>query len=540
MPVSITNKLYSFVNGTANDADPVDAEITNLHTNDAALAVFTDASALGNVKEGLALTLRSDFTGTPATGDNGLLGVERGTSANVYLRWNEEFDRWESTQDGTNYIIFASTLTADPSTPVDGSFWYNSSSDEFKGRSNGTTATFITSVAGSSYPRSYQASARPVYVSASTFSVASVACRNTANTGDITKTTSTTVDISTTGINGVAQNGANLVGTITVTNGAATVVGVGTSFLTDFVVNDYFTTAGGVQKQIATIVDDLNMTVTVAYGANEAGVTYSRTLPGTITVNNGSSAIAGSGTAFATDFVIGDVIRTAGGQLRKITNVASNIAMTAESNFTSNEAAVAYKRGGEAINTWYYLYAIDNGPTPGLLLSPRNVIGGNTLVDKPSGYSSVRQLPFAVRNDASGNIIPFYIASGWPHNPEVMYRVSQTNYNGSTNTGTTNVKANGSDTSYTDIDLASFVPTISDVCHLACATTGLGFFSIRQNGDSTVGQMVQNSSTSNTGIMSVALFPQQTDASQIIEYNRLSGSTGIYIDVMGFTVTSLI
>jgi len=47
------------------------------------------------------LTLNSDETGTPS--QNGGLTIERGTSTNVELRWNETTDKWQYTNDGSTY-----------------------------------------------------------------------------------------------------------------------------------------------------------------------------------------------------------------------------------------------------------------------------------------------------------------------------------------------------------------------------------------------------------------------------------------------------
>jgi hypothetical protein len=47
------------------------------------------------------ITLNSNEAGTPS--ENAGIEVERGTSDNVTLRWNEGSDIWELTKDGTNY-----------------------------------------------------------------------------------------------------------------------------------------------------------------------------------------------------------------------------------------------------------------------------------------------------------------------------------------------------------------------------------------------------------------------------------------------------
>lgn len=47
------------------------------------------------------ITLNSNVTGSPT--ENAGIEIERGTSANVELRWNETNDTWEATRDGSTY-----------------------------------------------------------------------------------------------------------------------------------------------------------------------------------------------------------------------------------------------------------------------------------------------------------------------------------------------------------------------------------------------------------------------------------------------------
>ena len=47
------------------------------------------------------ITLNNDVTGTPS--ENAGIEVERGTATNVRIRWNESTDKWQFTNDGTNY-----------------------------------------------------------------------------------------------------------------------------------------------------------------------------------------------------------------------------------------------------------------------------------------------------------------------------------------------------------------------------------------------------------------------------------------------------
>jgi len=47
------------------------------------------------------IVLNNDVTGTPT--ENAGVEIERGTASNVLVRWNEGTDRWEFTNDGSNY-----------------------------------------------------------------------------------------------------------------------------------------------------------------------------------------------------------------------------------------------------------------------------------------------------------------------------------------------------------------------------------------------------------------------------------------------------
>lgn len=55
--------------------------------------------------------LNSDETGAPT--ENAGIEVERGTSTNTTLRWNETLDRWEFTNDGTTYYAIVTAHTGE-------------------------------------------------------------------------------------------------------------------------------------------------------------------------------------------------------------------------------------------------------------------------------------------------------------------------------------------------------------------------------------------------------------------------------------------
>lgn len=57
------------------------------------------------------IVLNSNATGAPT--ENAGLEIERGSSTNVQIRWNETSDKWEITEDGTTYYDIATTFYVD-------------------------------------------------------------------------------------------------------------------------------------------------------------------------------------------------------------------------------------------------------------------------------------------------------------------------------------------------------------------------------------------------------------------------------------------
>ena len=76
------------------------------------------------------ITLNAAVTGAPTL--NGEIEVNRGTSTDVRIRWNEGSDLWEYTNDGTNYSRIGSALMtvsdAPPASPYTGDLWFESDS----------------------------------------------------------------------------------------------------------------------------------------------------------------------------------------------------------------------------------------------------------------------------------------------------------------------------------------------------------------------------------------------------------------------------
>ena len=74
------------------------------------------------------IILNNNATGAPSQ-DAGI-EIERGTSTNVQIRWNETTDKWQFTNDGTTYNDLgaggATISDTPPASPVTGQLWYES------------------------------------------------------------------------------------------------------------------------------------------------------------------------------------------------------------------------------------------------------------------------------------------------------------------------------------------------------------------------------------------------------------------------------
>lgn len=345
---------------------------------------------------------------------------------------------------------------------------------EYKTLTAGTNIT-ITHAANSvtltgNINKRFQGTAAPLYVSATTFTVGFINCRNSSDTNDLIKDTSTTVDISTVGV----LNGINL----------------------------------------------------------------SSNLAGTVTITGSSTTVTGTGTAFTTDFSVGDVITPNGGNPRRITVISSNTSMTLESSTSgSTLTGVTYKRGGRAVNTHYYLYAISDGTTPGLLLTPRNAAGGASVTgDFPSGYTLYRQLAFTCRLDASANMLAFTVGEGWPVRPKIILSVPGSIISG------------GTATSYTTISLNSFVPPVARLVDLDASTsvnaaTSNNFIALlRETGTSNTRNAGWSGFNSGNGayiLNQLNVVNQRCDSSQQIDYACGGSGQTLSLLVNAFTITEV-
>jgi len=96
----------------------------NLTVNGTTTTLNTETLAV----EDNIIVLNNNVTGAPST--NAGIEVERGSSTNVQLRWNETTDKWQFTNDGSTYTDLgaggASISDTPPASPVPGQIWFES------------------------------------------------------------------------------------------------------------------------------------------------------------------------------------------------------------------------------------------------------------------------------------------------------------------------------------------------------------------------------------------------------------------------------
>ena len=127
---------------TSNNITVGDFICSNLTVNGTTTTVNSNTVNIGDN----ILTLNSDEAGTPS--QNAGLEIERGTSTNVSLRWNEGNDKWEFTNDGTNYSNIASSSDTYTDADVDTHLNRSSPTSGYVLSWNGTDYAWVAQTAG--------------------------------------------------------------------------------------------------------------------------------------------------------------------------------------------------------------------------------------------------------------------------------------------------------------------------------------------------------------------------------------------------------
>jgi hypothetical protein len=194
--------------------------------------------------------------------------------------------------------------------------------------------------------------------------------------------------------------------------------------------------------------------------------------------------------------------------------------------------------GSEASNTWYYVYLIGktDGTVSAMFSTVNESVSGSISFANASGYTLKRQLPLAVRNDGSSNIIPFVVGDGWPHRPRIHYDVPYRGYSATGTAGVTEFLTNGSSTSFAAASAAAFIPPISQFgFFVLCNAGSANGVAIRPTGSSHTGIEVAGSNIGNPPPI-----PCKTNSAQSIDYDKIYGAgANIWLAVESYVVTEL-
>jgi hypothetical protein len=218
---------------------------------------------------------------------------------------------------------------------------------------------------------------------------------------------------------------------------------------------------------------------------------------------------------------------------RNSTNTAD---ITLSSNKTcvlSSSGAGGLDTGAEASSTWYYVYLIQKSSdgTNACLLSVTNEASAGTIT-QPSGYDLKRQLPLAIRNDGSSNIIPFVVGQGWPYRPKILYRDFE-------ESSVFRVLNGGTATSFTGVSMVTLVPPISKLATIE--TEALYVSNNVQMWVRPTGSALSTGINCGVGTVGGAwmFMDIRTDASQSIDYIMQANTSSATIYVQGFVVTEV-
>ncbi len=400
----------------------------------------------------------------------------------------------------------------------------------------------------------------PVYSNSTQFTVQQISCRNSANTDTISKSTATTVDVSTVGLNGCAQSGTSLLlGTVATTSGSTTVSGTNTSFLTDFQVGDVISVSGAQDRRISSIASNTSLTVESNFVTTISGAAYFR---GGRAPNTFYNLYAISDTVSNTGLVLSTRNTSAGDSMVDLpgsVSTVSTVDATADTITTSSNhnlragLAFQFKDSGSGslptgltFNTTYYASIVSSTVFKVHTTQADAVAGVNninftgsksgTVIITYTSYTNVRQLAFCIRTNAdttTPTIIAFYIVDGWPSRPLIIYNTVYDEVTFSNTT--TGILTAGVSTSFADVSTSTWIPAISRV--------GLFWFWASNNVRINLRAKGSPSSTGIPTSLSSQNISQERimdiDSNRIIQYQNSSGVSGVNIAVRGFIISEV-
>lgn len=137
-------------------------------------------------------------------------------------------------------------------------------------------------------------------------------------------------------------------------------------------------------------------------GTGQGGRLESAALAGTI-ATNGTTTVTGTGTAFLTDFQVGDCILAVDpGEYRQITAIANDTSLTVNTAFGSSDPNTAYLRTSMALLGTTHVYAIYNPST--LVVDVAFSGRPSTPTDLPAGFTVFRRIGAFLIDSSADNL----------------------------------------------------------------------------------------------------------------------------------------
>ena len=292
-------------------------------------------------------------------------------------------------------------------------------------------------------PKGYALGLLVRYASATTCTIGVGSCRSSDDVRDISLSSQVTVDITTTGANGLDEETLSGTGS---TDGSSTLTGSGTSFLTAFGTRDLTgtisssgtTVTGTSTKFLSEVsVDDL-------IGNSSKG--YYRI---TAIASDTSLTIASApGSAFSSEAAkcVENPTVSAGSDKRRVNTITSDTALTATTAFSNGGAGQTVKAGVEpSVDSWFAAWVISGGSgTAGFLSTQRT-----TLLNPPSGYDLAARRIGWLRN--STDLLASYQV-GAEEERDVIWEIANAA------NGTQVLTAGNSSGAWTDVVCSSVAP----------------------------------------------------------------------------------
>jgi hypothetical protein len=258
------------------------------------------------------------------------------------------------------------------------------------------------------------------------------------------------------------------------------------------------------------------------------------TLASAVTALENSAGLQGYIRGLTVSYVSASSVQVGVGQCRNSTNTQLITIGTPLTVAITSAGAGGLDAGTEANNTWYYVYVIKKSSDASIsaLISTVNEQASGTIT-LPSGYDVKRQLPVALRNDAAGNFVPFFMTGAYDR-PYILYQGSQTNISG---IGALNILNSSSVDNFASVGLSGLLPPLSRVVLLRSTLVGGGggamAFRFRTPGETHEGVEHYGGAGSAMGLELI------TNTSQQIEYYRNLGTGTLSLDVMGYRITEI-